>query len=170
MKSFFLILSLIFTTSAFASAADQKATPIGGTLREATLYQITGGTKKLSDYRGKPLIINVWASWCGPCRAEMASLSRLAKRYNGKQFNIIGVSTDDNIEDAAYLVNKSKLLFTNYADSRDFYIEGMLGANSIPLTVLISADGKVLAKVQGAQEWDSPKVVKAIEETFQIKL
>ncbi|MCL2345134.1 MAG: TlpA family protein disulfide reductase [Desulfobulbus sp.] len=168
MKAFFLILSLLCSTSAIASAGTQ--TPIGGRLSEATLYQIDGGTKKLSAYRGKPLIINIWASWCGPCRAEMASLNRLAKRYHGKQFNVIGVSTDDDTQAAAAYVKKAKLSFPVYLDSRDFFIEDMLGAKAIPLTVLVSADGKVLEKVHGAQEWDQPDVVRAIGETFRTPL
>ncbi|MDR2837224.1 MAG: TlpA family protein disulfide reductase [Azonexus sp.] len=154
-----------------ASAADQVAVPVGGRLTEATLYGLPGvANKKLSSYRGKPLIINVWASWCSPCRQEMASLSRLAKRFHGKEFNVIGVSTDDRIDDADYFVKRAKLGFPAYLDSRDFYNEGMVGAKSIPLTVLVSADGKVLKKVSGALEWDDAEVVKTIGETFGMKL
>ncbi|MDR2187058.1 MAG: TlpA family protein disulfide reductase [Azonexus sp.] len=171
---FSLLLSLLALTaaaSAQASAANQVATPVGGRLTEATLYGLPGAAnKKLSAYRGKPLIINIWASWCSPCRQEMASLSRLAKRFHGGQFNIIGVSTDDNIEDAAFYAKRARLAFPIYLDSRDFYIEGLLGAKHIPLTVLISADGKVLKKVEGAREWDDPEVVKLIGETFGLKL
>ena len=171
MKAFFLAFFLVSGLSSAAFAEDEhKEVPIGGYLKEAALYKIGGGTKKLSDYRGKPLIINVWASWCGPCREEMASLDRLAKRYNGKQLNIIGVSTDDYIEQAAAYVKQSKISFSAYLDSRDFFVEGMLGAHNIPLTVLVSADGKILEKVPGAQEWDSPEFIKGIEETFGIKL
>ena len=54
--------------------------------------------------KGKPLIINVWASWCGPCRAEMGSLDRIAKRHNGRQFHIIGISTDDYADKAQRFV------------------------------------------------------------------
>ncbi|MDH5219168.1 MAG: TlpA family protein disulfide reductase, partial [Gammaproteobacteria bacterium] len=68
---------------------------VGSVLRDATLQGFGGDTLHLSELRGKPLIINVWASWCGPCRAEMGSLERLSKRYGGKQFNLIGISTDD---------------------------------------------------------------------------
>lgn len=170
MKSFFLILSLAFGVSTAAFAETKNEVPIGGYLREATLYELSGGTKKLSEYRGKPLIINVWASWCGPCREEMSALNRLARRYNGKQFNVIGVSTDDDTKAAAEFVKQSKLSFTNYLDSREFFMEGMLGAETIPLTVLVSADGQVLEKVHGALKWDTPDVVKAIGETFRIKM
>lgn len=170
MKKIIALLVLTFGLSAPAFATPKVQVPVGGKLNEATLYGLAGGSKKLSEYRGKPLIINVWASWCGPCRDEMASLDRLAQRYHGKQFNVIGVSTDDDTRAAAEYVKRSKLKFPNYLDSRDFYIEGMLGARAIPLTVLVSADGRILDKVQGAREWDSPEIVKAIGDTFGIKL
>ena len=57
---------------------------VGGFLREAQLRGLSGQTRKFSDYLGKPLIINVWASYCGPCRAEMGSLERLSLRHGEK--------------------------------------------------------------------------------------
>ena len=142
---------------------------IGSYLREAKLQGLFGGTKRLSDYRGKPLIINVWASWCGPCRQEMGSLDRLARRYNGKQFNVIGISTDDDRNAAVAFIRQSKVSFENYIDSNVF-LENMLGANTIPLTILVDAQGRVLEKAHGAYEWDSLEVVDAIGETFHLKL
>ena len=126
-------------------------------------------TKKFSDYRVKPLIINVWASWCGPCRAEMASLERLARRYGGKQFNVIGISTDDDGYAAAAFIKRSKVSFENFLDS-NVLLENMLGANTIPLTILVDAHGRVLEKARGSYEWDSPDTVAAIAEIFHLKL
>ena len=165
------ILTLFFVglLSTAAQAETAGEVPIGGYLREATLRGFDGHTKNFSDYRGKPLIINVWASWCDPCRAEMGSLNRLAHRYSGKQINVIGISTDDDGDAAARFIKKSKISFKNYLDSHVF-LENMLGANTIPLTILVDANGRVLDKVRGAHEWDSPAYVKAIGETFGIKL
>lgn len=74
---------------------------VGEQLREAQMNGIAGGGAKLSSFRGKPLLINVWASWCGPCRDEMGSLERLAGRYAGREFAVIGISTDDDHAAAA---------------------------------------------------------------------
>ena len=142
---------------------------VGDYLREATLSGFNGVTNKFSDFKGKPLLINVWASWCGPCRAEMGSLERLAQRYNGKEFNMIGVSTDDYRDRAAAFIKQTKISFENYLDSK-LFLENMLGANTIPLTILVDADGRVLAKARGAFEWDRPEMIDAIGETFRIKL
>ena len=91
---------------------------IGGYLRDVTLDGLNGRKKKLSDFRGKPLIINVWTSWCGPCRAEMGSLERLANRYNGKEFNVIGISTDDYRNKAVAFIKQTGITFENFLDSK----------------------------------------------------
>ena len=167
-----LSLPVIFLASALSSAAFAD-TPgevkIGGYLREATLQGFSGKTKKFSDFKGKPLIINVWASWCGPCRSEMGSLERLARRYGGKQFNVIGISTDDDGDAAAAFIKQSKITFENFLD-RKVFLENMLGANTIPLTILVDAQGRVLEKARGAFDWDSPAIVDAIGKTFHIQL
>lgn len=141
----------------------------GDYLREASLNGLDGTKKMLSEFKGKPLIINVWASWCGPCRAEMGSLERLAKQYNGKEFNVIGISTDDYHDKATAFIEQTGITFENYLDSK-LVLEKMLGANTIPLTILVDDNGRVLEKVRGAREWDSPEVVDAIGEIFRIRL
>lgn len=166
MRVIFLIL---FLSSATAYAGTPGEVEVGGYLREAKLQGLFGGTKNFSNFKGKPLIINVWASWCGPCRAEMGSLQRLARKYNGKQFNVIGISTDDDHAAAAVFIKQSKVTFDNFIDS-NVYLENMLGANTIPLTILVDAQGKVLEKVRGSYEWDSPEIINTIGETFHIKL
>ena len=166
------LLLVVFLASAIPTATF-AGTPgeveIGGYLREATLQGLIGKSRKFSDYKGKPLIINVWASWCGPCRAEMGSLQRLAQRYNGKQFNVIGISTDDDGNAAAAFIKSAKVTFENYLDSKVF-LENMLGANHIPLTILVDANGRVLEKARGAYDWDSPESVDAIGQVFHLKL
>lgn len=169
MRVMLLILLLASSLSATAFAATPGEVGVGGYLREAKLQGLSGSTKKFSDFKGKPLIINVWASWCGPCRAEMGSLERLARRYNGKQFNVIGISTDDDGKAAAAFIKQSKVSFENFLDSNVF-LENMLGADTIPLTILVDAQGKVLEKARGAYEWDSPEIVDAIQATFHIRL
>jgi thiol-disulfide isomerase/thioredoxin len=155
------------TTTTFAGTSSEV--DIGGYLRETTLDGLNGRKKKFSDFKGKPLIINVWASWCGPCRAEMGSLERLAHRYNGKEFNIIGISTDDYRNKADAFIKQTGITFENFLDNK-LLLENMLGANTIPLTILVDDHGRVLEKVRGAREWDSPKIIDAIGEVFHINL
>lgn len=168
MKGFLLFFSLLSTLTSVVSAGTPGEVDVGGYLREATLHRFDGKKNSFSEYKGKPLLINVWASWCGPCRAEMGSLERLAARYNGKEFNMIGVSTDDNNLAAIAFIKQSGITFDNFHD-RKRLLENMLGANTIPLTILVNEKGQILTKVRGAQEWDSPRIVTAIEKIFQLK-
>ncbi len=169
MKLFWNTLLLVSLISTVTSAATPGEVEVGSYLREARLDGLNGQPSSFANYQGKPLVINIWASWCGPCRAEMGSLQRLASRYNGKQFNIIGISTDDYRERANTFIDKTEISFENYLDN-NLLLENMLGANTIPLTLLVNADGKVLLKVRGAYEWDNPEIVEAIGKTFKIEM
>ena len=167
-----LIFLIVLWMSGMSSAAFAKMpgeVDVGGRLREASLYGFAGDYRKLSELRGKPLIINVWASWCGPCREEMGSLERLSRRFGGKQFNIIGISTDDHADAAAAFLTQARVTFDNYHD-RNLLLESMLGADTLPLTVLVDAQGRVLKKIRGSQTWDSPQALDLIAKTFGKKL
>lgn len=169
MKIFFLTFFLVLLLSASVTAGTPGEVKIGAYLREATLQGFNGKTKTFSDFKGKPLIINVWASWCGPCRAEMASLERLSQRFNGKEFNVIGVSTDDDALAATAFIKQTKITFENFLDSK-LLLENMLGANTIPLTILVDANGRVLEKVRGSRRWDSPAIIDVVGKLFKVKL
>ena len=169
IKKLFLIFFLLSVFSVAATAGTPGEVETGAYLRAAKLQGFDGDTKTFSDYKGKPLLINVWASWCGPCRAEMPSLQRLSKRYNGKEFNVIGISTDDYKKSAEAFIEQTGITFENFLDSH-LFLENMLGANTIPLTVLVDENGRVLGKVRGAYEWDDEATVDAIGEAFGISL
>lgn len=142
---------------------------LGGILPETTMQGLSGPTRKLSEFRGKPLLINVWASWCGPCRSEMGSLERLFWRYEGRKFAMIGISTDDYPDKARAFLQQSRSSFAHFIDNR-LQLENMLGADRLPLTVLVDARGRVVGKYYGAKDWDSPEARAAIGEAFGIRL
>jgi thiol-disulfide isomerase/thioredoxin len=154
---------------AAAPPAAPAEVPVGATLPDTPLYGLTLDYRRLADFRGKPLVINVWASWCGPCRDEMASLDRLARRHNGRQFHIIGISTDDYAEKAQAFVVGTGVSFDNYLD-KGLVLERLLGADRLPLTVFVDARGKVLRKVYGAREWDSRENRALIAATLRVRL
>lgn len=167
------VLALILLALLGVAMPSQANTPgeveIGGSLREAAMQGLSGPSRKLSEYRGKPLIINVWASWCAPCRSEMGSLEALFWRYEGKQFAMIGISTDDYPEKAKAFLQKSPTSFAHFIDKR-LELENMLGANRLPLTVLVDANGRVVGKYYGAKDWDSAEARAVIGKAFGIRL
>jgi thiol-disulfide isomerase/thioredoxin len=148
------------------SAGTPGEVPIGGVLRAAQLRGLNGASQNLSDFRGRPLLINVWASWCGPCKSEMASLERLAWLDRGQYFAIIGISTDDDADQARRLLRESNATISHYIDSH-LQMENMLGAVKLPLTVLVDSDGRVLKKIYGARQWDSADALRLIDEAFR---
>ena len=165
---FALLLGLVGVNGRVFAATPGEV-EVGGVLREAPMQGLAGPSRLLSAYRGMPLIINVWASWCGPCRMEMGSLERLYRRYGCKRFQVIGISTDDYVEPAQATLRESRITFGNFIDSR-LFMENMLGANRIPLTLLVDGQGRVLGKYYGAKDWDGPAAIDLIEKAFRIKL
>ena len=159
------------TTPAVAPAAAPAAATgdievkVGQLLRAALLRGLNGPDRQLAEFRGRPLLINVWASWCGPCRAEMASLERVAWREEGRQFAIIGISTDDYRDQALAWLKNSNATISHYLDQQ-LQMEHMLGASRLPLTVLIDARGRVLLRVYGSRQWDTPDSLALVRHAF----
>lgn len=166
------LLSALFLVLAPAAPVAGAKTPgeveVGQTLREATMLGLNGPNRKLSAFRGRPLIINVWASWCAPCRQEMASLERLAWQNHAARFAVIGISTDDYPDKAQRLLKGSNATINHYID-RQLELENMLGATHLPLTVLVDAQGRVVDKIYGAKEWDGPEALRLIDKAFRIQ-
>ncbi len=166
-----LLVSVVLVLGLACNALVQAKTPgevaVGSVLREATLHGLNGPDRQLSAFRGKPLIINVWASWCPPCIQEMGSLERLAWSDMGQQFTVIGISTDDYPEAAKGFLRKSNATLNHYID-RQLELENMLGADHLPLTLLVDAKGRVLSKIVGAREWDSAQSMAMIRSVLHL--
>jgi thiol-disulfide isomerase/thioredoxin len=162
------LLCAAFVAAAPVFARPQGEVQVGEVLRDATLQGLNGPPRKLSQYRGRPLIINVWASWCGPCIEEMASLERLAWMDGLVPFAVIGISTDDYPDRAQAVLQRSNATISHFID-RALQMENMLGASKIPLTVLVDANGRVLDKIYGARQWDSPESLRLIAREFRLQ-
>jgi thiol-disulfide isomerase/thioredoxin len=126
---------------------------------------LNGPDRQLSMYFGRQLIINVWASWCGPCRAEAASLERFAWGEDGAKYTVIGVSTDDDKVAAQRWLAQSKATLPHFID-RGLVLESMLGASRIPITVLVDEQGRVVARIEGAHDWEQRESRALIERAF----
>jgi thiol-disulfide isomerase/thioredoxin len=164
-EPFFLALLLCIAVATPSGANTPGEVPIGGHLPDAMLQGLNGPPRHLSAFRGRPLLINVWASWCGPCQQEMASLERLAWREQ-QYFAIIGISTDDDADKARALLQGTNATISHFID-HDLKMENMLGASQLPLTVLVDVEGRVLQKIYGARQWDGAAALRLIDETFR---
>ncbi|MGN7178970.1 thiol:disulfide interchange protein [Paenibacillus sp. FSL R5-0490] len=135
---------------------DPEDLPIGlekGSLApDFELTDMEGNPVKLSDYRGKSVLLNFWASWCPPCRAEMPHMEKLYKKYKDKKFDILAVNltnTEKNNGDAEKFVKELGLTFTIPMD-----VKGTVGADynimAYPTSYFIDSDGVIREKVLGA--------------------
>jgi len=129
-----------------AAAADGPAFGIGNPAPDFALKNLAGETVHLSDYRGKAVIVDFWATWCGPCRMSMPHLQELSEQY-ADQLEILAISLDQNPEKAVPpFVKKMGLTFTVLADPEAGYVARDYGnIRSIPTTFLVDPEG-VLVK------------------------
>jgi thiol-disulfide isomerase/thioredoxin len=162
-----LILAVNAATATAAPLAAPALVPVGQTVPDLKMSGLNGPPRSLASFRGRPLIINVWASWCSPCRKEAASLERLAWSEKGGQYTIVGISTDDDRGAALTWLKQSNATLSHYIDSAPHWpLEKSLGASSIPLTVMVDSTGRVVGRVRGARDWYSAESIKLIERTF----
>ncbi len=122
-----------------------------------------GNEKTLADFRGKAVLLNVWATWCVPCREEMPTLDRLQTELGGPNFEVVTLSIDRAGPDA---VKKffSEIGIENLAIHMDSSAKSMfaLGVVGLPTTILIDGEGRELGRLVGPAEWDSPEMVEFI--------
>ena len=157
--------ALLLLAGGVTRAATPGEAAVGQLLRDTPLHGLNGPDRRLGQYRGRPLLINVWASWCGPCRQEMASLERLAWQPGDVPFTVIGISTDDYRDRALGWLQSSNATLSHFIDHQ-LQLETLLGASRIPLTVLVDERGRVVEKVYGAQEWDGAEARALIRRAF----
>ena len=136
-----------------------EASIAGQTPRNFTLA-ISGKPSRLSDLRGKVVVLNFWASWCPPCVEEAPSLNRLQKYLEPRNGLVLGVAADDDQGAFSKFLIDQGLTFPTYRDPRTKErvspIAMSYGTSRIPETYIIDRHGKIARKVIGAQEWDSP--------------
>jgi len=122
-----------------------------------------GDPVDLSDFRGKLVLINLWATWCEPCLREMPSLERLQSRL-GDRITILAISEDRGGSKAVepFIAKLGLKSVKSYLDPKSA-VGHAFDVHGLPTSFLIDRDGKVLGRVEGAAEWDSPKILGILE-------
>ena len=124
-----------------------------------------GGTGSLADHRGKVVVLNIWASWCPPCRSEMPLLQRTHEKITPQGGLVLGIDTQDATEDALAFLRERKITFASLRD-RDREYGRSLGVSGYPETFLIDRDGKIAAMRRGpvTQAWLDEHLPPLLEE------
>jgi peroxiredoxin len=127
--------------AALASAAATAAlTP--GPAPDFTLHSVAGTNLRLTEQRGQVVMLNFWATWCGPCRQEMPQLNRLYEKYRASGFVLFGVNVDEDVRNAAGTSSRLGLRFPVLLDT-DKKVSRLYDLSTMPSTVLIDRDGRV---------------------------
>lgn len=122
---------------------------IGSIAPEISMSNPDGKTCKLSELRGKIVLIDFWASWCAPCRAENPNVVRLYKKYNEKGFDVFSISLDKSKEQWINAITKDGLIWPNHVSELKGWTSSAgkrYGVNSIPHTLLVDQEGRIIAK------------------------
>ena len=136
MRHFLLPLLAALSFAAQAVVTPQAAAP------DFTLRTLDGSNLRLQEQRGKVVLVNFWATWCGPCKQEMPHLNRLYDKYRGSGFVLLGVNIDDDPRQASSTAGKLGLHFPVLLDT-DKAVSRLYDLGSMPATVLIDRDGRV---------------------------
>ena len=140
---------------------------VGKKAPDFTLTDINGKSISISSLKGRAVIINFWATWCPPCRAEMPSLNRLYKEYKTKGLVVLAISTDTSASAVKGYLSKYPFDFTILLDtdnraSRQFRIF------SIPTSFLIDKNSVIIQRFIGEEDWETPEIKSKVKEVLGI--
>jgi thiol-disulfide isomerase/thioredoxin len=149
------------------SGSTSNSSALPENVMQASINLLDGQKTKLADYSGKVLIVDLWATWCGPCKQEIPHLVEIAKEYKDKGVEVIGLTNENPETDAEWVKQFSEAFNINYpigwAD--DEMQAGLTrGRNSIPQTFIIGRDGKIVRHFVGFSPRLIPQMKAAIEE------
>ena len=152
---------------AFFNFLNPEAVAVNRPAPDFTLPGLDGRSVSLSDYRGKVVVVNVWATWCPPCVDEMPSLEKLYQEFKNESFEILAISIDsDGITAVPPFLKKHGLTFPVLLDSQAT-IRSSYRTTGVPETFIINKKGILVKKVIGPLNWAAPEVLRYIRELIQ---
>jgi thiol-disulfide isomerase/thioredoxin len=128
-----------------------------------------GHSMSLENFSGRGVVLNLWATWCGPCRQDMPALDRLQAKLGAPRFQVLAVSIDKQGATVVPLFYRELGL-----QSLGIFLDpggkaaSVLGIEGVPATLLIDAKGREIGRKLGAMEWDNPAVVAALRQSFRL--
>lgn len=161
-----LVVVLLIAGCGKAAAPTDKMI-LGEPFPSLQVTTLDGEVLPLTAARGKLVVLNIWATWCGPCRKELPSLQRLSQALDARRFEVLGVALDEDAHIVReYLIDKG-VIYPNWLDPALKAADDVLGITAYPYTFFISPEGRLLGRVVGIAEWDDPKVIQALEAAYR---
>ncbi len=157
---------LLLTLGLILQACGESQTPpnarIGQVVPPLAVQDLFNQPAVLKPTPGKLLMLNTWATWCGPCRHEMPSMQRFAARLGHDRLELVGLSIDmDEHVVREYLI-ENKITFPSYLDRDLSEVTGVLGVRMFPSTFFVTPEGVLVKVVEGWRDWDSPELVEEV--------
>lgn len=129
---------------------------------EIRLKDMNGREVSLSDFRGKIVFLNFWATWCGPCRIEMPSMERLYTKLKGKDFVMVAIDLQEPASKVKEFFKEYKLSFISLLDSEG-EVASRFGIRVIPTTFILDKQGRIIGRALGPREWDGKESIALFE-------
>ncbi len=169
----FLLCLLVVTgeSSSVIAAVElpaEEGVYAGSQAPDFSLPDLEGKSHKLSDYRGKIVLLNFWATWCPPCRAEMPSMEQLQGKLSRDDFVIVAVGTDDGGRDTLKsFVERYRYTFQVLVDPSGLKLMRKFQLSGLPTTFILDREGVIRERLSGGMEWDNKEVISYFQEMIQ---
>lgn len=167
-----LLTALLLAVGTGAQAEQQSLTPIPNTpmAPDFTLDDLNGDAHSLSDYRGRVVILNFWATWCPPCRREMPSMERAWQQLKKHDVVMLAVDVGEDLDTVYTFLADYPVSFPLLLDE-DAQVVGKFPVRGLPTSYVIDPEGRLVYQAIGGREWDEPEIlekVRALRESAQV--
>lgn len=160
MKAFYTFIVFIFITLSSVTSAEEILTPLPNKPEapEFLLRDMNEKIKELDDYRGKPIIINFWATWCPPCRDELPSMNRAWWEIKDEGIQMLAINIGEDEEAISSFTKNYPIDFTILLDESSEEISNW-SIRGLPTTFVLDPQGHVIYRAVGGREWDNKKIL-----------
>jgi len=149
------------------TAQGRAGVQIGAVAPDFQLWNLDGEAVTLSGYQGRVVMLNFWATWCGPCRVEMPAMEVLYQQFHRKDFEILAISTDAQGAAVTRPFRDSMGLSFPILHDSDFRVGVTYGTRTLPMTFLVNRRGIITHRIFGARDWQSPEARQMIHALIQ---
>jgi thiol-disulfide isomerase/thioredoxin len=166
---YWLLLGLCLWVVACTKPPPALKVQVGDRFPDLNVRDLKNNPHTILMDEGKITVLNIWATWCAPCRHEMPSLDRLAGLLDEARFRVMGLSVDQDDHLVREFLIDRKIFFENYLDNHMSSAEDLVGIRVFPSTFFIGPDGRLLKVVEGWRYWDtieSINEIKSLAATF----
>ncbi|PVD51518.1 TlpA family protein disulfide reductase [Terrimonas sp.] len=132
----------------------------GNNLPGLSLKDVNGNTLNLTDFKGKKVFVNMWASWCPPCRAEMPSIQKLYEKTKDKNVQFVMIALDDNFSKSISFMKSAGLSIPAFYPNAQ--LPALLNVEAIPSTFIFNKNGTLIKHIEGGDHYDTEAYVKLL--------